>query len=66
MEKSLPLAAALEALISIRALHSGYRQMAASPPVVHQLFLDHPALAPLRVDFARDFPRALTRVLSSL
>lgn len=66
LERTLPALArrGLEVLILIRALHSGYRQMADAAPIVQQVLADHAALAPLRVDFTRGFQAALARALA--
>ncbi len=56
----------VEALILTRALHGGFRQMADISPVLQQVFDEDPGLAPLRVDFARDFENALANALRGL
>jgi TetR/AcrR family transcriptional regulator, cholesterol catabolism regulator len=66
LEQTLPCLdrRGLEAVILIRALHSGYRQMADSAPVVQQVLAERAELAPLRVDFHRGFQTALARALA--
>jgi AcrR family transcriptional regulator len=56
----------VQAILIIRALHTGFRQMADVSPIVRAVVDSHADLAPLKVDFARDFENALAHALRGL